>query len=115
MSKKRPVKAMFPDIHELSSDQIASSGILKDLLKTEVPKAISSAHKEKKIYASVFEINNTGYFIEIHKKDWVSALETCVVFNVEHEDYATCAEITDLINQIKSNQKSPKIKLSKND
>jgi hypothetical protein len=115
MSKdnKRPIRAVFPDVYNLTSESIASSAILKDLLKTEVPKAIEIAFKEKKIYASVFEINASSYFIEIHKKDWVTALETCVVFNVELENYEACSFINNLIKTIKDSRKSPKVKIKK--
>jgi hypothetical protein len=116
MSKNnRPVRALFPDIYNLTAQDIASSAILKDLLKAEVPKAIRSAHKEKKIYACIFEINASNYYIEIHKKDWLTALETCVMFNVESENYEACTEINEIMKEVKASTKSPKIKLKSDD
>ena len=52
--KHRPIRAMFPDMYNLSSEDIASSDILKDLLRVEVPKSIKQALKENKQYASIF-------------------------------------------------------------
>lgn len=113
--KRKVIRALFDNIENLTSEQIVSSDILKKLIITETPKAISHAHKNKGTYASIFEINNSKFFIEIHKKDWLAALETCVIFNVESENYESCQEINTLIQEIKSSTKSPKIKIKSND
>ena len=113
--KRKVIRALFDNIENLTSEQIVSSDILKKLIITETPKAISHAHKNKGTYASIFEINNSKFFIEIHKKDWLAALETCVVFNVETENYESCQEINTLIQEIKASTKSPKIKIKSND
>lgn len=113
--KHRPVRAMFPDVYNLSSEDIASSDILKDLLRVEVPKSIRQAFKEKKQYASVFEINDSSYYLDLHKKDWISALETCILFNTESENYEVCSEINGLMAEINKANKSPKIKIKKDD
>jgi cyclophilin family peptidyl-prolyl cis-trans isomerase len=113
--KRKVIRALFDNIENLTSEQIVSSDILKKLIITETPKAISHAHKNKGTYASIFEINNSKFFIEIHKKDWLTALETCVVFNVESENYESCQEINTLIQEIKASTKSPKIKIKSND
>jgi cyclophilin family peptidyl-prolyl cis-trans isomerase len=116
MAQKRKVmRALFDNIETLTTEQILSSEVLKKLIVTETPKAISHAHKNKGTYASIFEINNSKFFIEIHKKDWLAALESCVVFNVEIEDYENCQEINALIQEIKSSKRSPKIKIKSND
>lgn len=110
--KKRPIRAMFPLDQNVSSKDIMESAILKNLLKTSVPECISNALKERKLYACIFEINDTSHFIEIHRKDWISALESCVVLHAEDEEYEKCSEINNLIKEIKEKQKdSPKIKI----
>jgi transcription antitermination factor NusA-like protein len=108
---KRPVRALFGDTKNLTAEDISQSEILKTLLKVEVPKSISQAVKEKKLYAPIFEINSSAHYIEIHRRDWIAALETCVVFHVENEDYERCTEINALIKEIRDGQKKPKIKL----
>jgi hypothetical protein len=110
--KKRPIRAMFPLDQDLTSSEIAESNILKNLLKTSVPTCISNAFNEKKIYACLFEINSTSHFIEIHKKDWISALETCVILYAEDEEYEKCSEVNILIKQIREKEKRPKIKIN---
>ena len=81
--KKRPIRAVFPLDQNIASKDIVESAILKNLLKINIPECINNALKEKKIYACIFEINDTNHFIEIHKKDWISALEACVIFHAE--------------------------------
>ena len=110
--KKRPIRAMFPLDQELTATDIASSDILKNLLKSSVPSCISAALNEKKIYACIFEINSTNHFIEIHKKDWISALETCVILYAEDEEYEKCSEVNNLIKLIREKEKRPKIKIN---
>jgi hypothetical protein len=110
--KKRPIRAIFPLEQNVTSKDIVESAILKNLLKTSIPECISNALKEKKIYACIFEINDTNHFVEIHKKDWISALEACVIFYAEDEEYEKCSEVNNLIKEIKEKQShTPKIKI----
>lgn len=108
---KRPIRALFDNPELLKSEDVAKSEILKDLLKSHVPLAIENAIIKKKIYASIFEINDSNQFIEIHKNNWVQALETCLVWYVEDEDYEMCNHIKNLIFTIQDNKKANKISL----
>lgn len=98
---KRKVRAVFEGLDKLSSEEIMNSETLKELLKTQVPNAINIAMTERKIFASLFEINSTSNFIEIHRNQWVAALETVVMWHVESEDYEKCHEINELIKTVK--------------
>ena len=111
---KRPVRALFENPQDLRAEDVAQSGILKDLLKNHVPLAIENAIVKKKIYASVFEINDSKQFIEIHKNNWVQALETCLVWYVEDEDYEMCNHIKNLIFTIQDKKKLSKISIQQN-
>ena len=108
---KRPIRALFDNPELLKSEDVAKSEILRDLLKSHVPLAIENAIIKKKIYASIFEINDSNQFIEIHKNNWVQALETCLVWYVEDEDYEMCNHIKNLIFTIQDNKKANKISL----
>lgn len=77
----------------MHADQLVESEVLLSVLKKEVPKAINAAIKEKKTYATVFEINTFGVFVEIHKKDWISALNSCIEMHAKKEEYEVCVEI----------------------
>jgi len=111
---KRPVRALFENPQDLRAEDVAKSEILKDLLKNHVPLAIENAIVKKKIYASVFEINDSKQFIEIHKNNWVQALETCLVWYVEDEDYEMCNHIKNLIFTIQDKKKLSKISIQQN-
>jgi hypothetical protein len=102
MEQNRPPRAIFENIGTLSAQDIEASNILKGLLKVEVPKAIEYAIQNKKTFASIFEINDSNSYIELHKNQWVSALETCILFYVEEEDYEACNRMTKLIDLIRS-------------
>lgn len=111
---KRPIRALFENPQDLRAEDVAKSEILKDLLKNHVPLAIENAIVKKKIYASVFEINDSKQFIEIHKNNWVQALETCLVWYVEDEDYEMCNHIKNLIFTIQDKKKLSKISIQQN-
>ena len=111
---KRPVRALFENPQDLKAEDVAKSEILKDLLKNHVPLAIENAIVKKKIYASVFEINDSKQFIEIHKNNWVQALETCLVWYVEDEDYEMCNHIKNIIFTIQDKKKLSKISIQQN-
>lgn len=110
MEKNRPPRAVFENIDLLKAQDIQTSEVLKDLLKKETHKAIEYALENKKTFASIFEINDSNCYIELHKNQWVQALETCILFYIEEEDYESCNKITKLIEKIK---KKPKKVISK--
>ena len=105
---------MFDNPQELTPETVASSKDLKSLIKSQIVDSISLALDANKIYASVFEINDSSYYVEIHKKNWIQALETCMLWYVEDEDYERCKEIKDLIHKI-NNKGNKKINLNDND
>lgn len=104
MAKRKTIRAIFEDVDNLTIEQILKSEALKDLLKHQVPVVIYDAHNSKKQFASIFEINSTDHYVEIPKKDWVQALETCIMWYLESEDYERCSKIKEIIDEI---QKKP--------
>ncbi len=102
---RKTVRAAFESIPLLTKEDISKSEILKNLLKQQTPIAIQDALEGNKIYASLFEINATNCFIEIHKKHWSQALETCLVWYVEEENYEMCNQIKNLIHGIQEKTK----------
>jgi hypothetical protein len=105
MNKNRPPRAVFDNIESLTAQDIQTSEVLKTLIKKETPKAIEFALDNKKTFASIFEINDSNSYIELHKNQWVQALETCILFYIEEEDYESCNKITKLIEKIKKKPK----------
>lgn len=109
---RKVVRAVFDNPQELSAEDVAKSETLKELLKTQVPHSINDALMQNKIYASVFEINDSSVYIDIHKSHWIGALETCLLWYIDKEDYEMCIFIKDLIKTIQNKGKG---KLTIND
>ena len=104
MAKRNTIRALFDNIHDLTSEEIAKSQQLKDLLKMQVPVSIYEAHKANKQFATIFEINTTDHYVEIPKKDWIQALETCIMWHLESEDYEKCSKLRDIVIEIQKKQ-----------
>lgn len=111
---RKTARAIFDNPEHLRSEDIAESLMLKSLLKVHVPIAIEDSIIGNKIYACIFEINDSNQYIEIHKNHWIQALETCLVWYVEDEDYEMCNHIKNLIFTIQNNKKANKISLQQN-
>lgn len=111
--KRRTVRAIFDQPEYLKAEDVANSEILKSLLKIHVPNSIEDAIVNKKIYACVFEINDTAHYIEIHKNHWESALETCLIWYVEEENYEMCTHIKNIIQSIKDKKVKRKVSIKK--
>jgi len=103
--KEQPVRAIFDNVEVLTSDNIADSAPFKLLLKTKAPECIQEAFRANSVFATLFEINDSGAYIELHRNDWISALESCIAMYVEEEDYDTCGKLTALIHEIKDKHK----------
>ncbi len=105
MKNNRPSRAVFENVETLKAHDIQNSEILKTLIKKEVPASIEYSIENNKTFASIFEINDSNCYIELHKNQWIQALETCILFYIEEEDYEACNKITKLIEKIKKKPK----------
>ena len=101
---RRPFRINFENLPLLRSEDLVESEVLLGVLKKEVPKAISKAIKERKSYATVFEINSFNVFVEIHKKDWVNALNSCLELHAKEEEYEACIELDKTIKSLTKNK-----------
>ena len=109
---RKTIRAIFNNIDLIQAEDISKSKELKDLIKYQLPEVINDALSHNKIYASLFEINDSNCYIDIHKNYWVQSLETCLLWYVEDENYEMCTRIKDLIHKIQSKSKSNKINLT---
>jgi hypothetical protein len=111
---RKIIRALFDKPEDLHANDISNSNELKTLLKTQIPSAIKMAYTQKKHYASLFEINDTSCYVDIHKNNWIQALETCLLWYVEDENYEMCTKIKDLIHTIQSKSNSHNVTLKSN-
>lgn len=113
MKIRKVVRAMFDNLDMMTAEDIAGSEILKKLLSENVPLSIKRAHSSKSTHASIFEINSSETYLEIHESQWIPALETIIGWYSDEkvQDYEKCAEIAKLIETLKTGNK-PKNKRS---
>jgi hypothetical protein len=116
MRIRRVVRALFDNLDMLSAEDIASSEMLKALLSENVPTSIKRAYALGSDHASIFEINDSESYVEIHKSQWVPALETIISWYSDEsvQDYEKCVELSKLIQEITSDKKKASKKSSKN-
>ena len=101
MNKRNIPKAFFEPFEEVESSNLLENQDLLKMIKKETPIAIEEALKEKKTFATIFEIGGTGYFVDIPKQYWVDALEQCINFYLEEEKFEDCVTLKKLIDEIK--------------
>lgn len=105
MSKRRVPKAIFEPMENFQASDLLSNEALLRLVKKEAPLAIEDAFRNKKSFASIFEISNTGYRLDIPKTYWIPALERCINYKLEEENFEDCIVLKKLIDDI---NKAPK-------
>jgi len=101
MTKRTIPKALFEPLERIQVSDILNSDSILELIKKETPLAIEEAFKAKKTFATLFEINGLGLFLDIPKNYWISALEQCIAFNLEKEKFEDCIPIKNLIDEIR--------------
>jgi len=111
--KRKTVRALFEQPETLRAQDIAGSEILKQLLKVHIPNSIEDAIVNNKVYAPIFEINDTDHYVEIHKNHWVQALETCLLWYIDDENYEMCNHIKNIIKSIQEKPKKVSVKKNK--
>lgn len=100
MSKKKvPVKVFIDNLEQLTTDDIIKSSQFKDALKKQTPIRIKDALDNKESSATLFEIGNSNEFIVIPKRNFSSALESCLNWYIEEENYVECNNIKKLISE----------------
>jgi len=101
MSKRNIPKAIFEPLENIECADLITTPSLLNLVKKETPIAIKEAHESKKTFATLFEINGLGFYLDIPKQYWIPALEQCINFMLEEEKFEECIPIKKLIDQIR--------------
>ena len=108
-------KAIFEPLEAIRASDLLNNAALLGMIKRETPSAIEEAFKNKKTFATLFEINGTGMYIDIPKQYWISALEECINFMLEEERFEECIPIKKLIDEIRKPVKTLSKKSKKKD
>jgi hypothetical protein len=99
--KRNIPKAFFEPLENIQSSDLIESVPLLEMIKKETFIAIEEAFKNRKTFATLFEINGTGLYIDIPKTYWIPALEQCINFMLEEERFEECIPIKNLIEKIR--------------
>lgn len=113
MSKRKIPKAIFEPIEEVRCANLAVTDSFLQLVKKETLPAIKEAFESNKTFATLFEINGLGLYLDIPKQYWLPALEQCINFMLEEEKFEECIPIKKLIDDIKKPIKTLPKKTSK--
>jgi hypothetical protein len=114
MSKREIPRAFFEPLEDIQASDLLESEELINMIKTETPLAIEEAFKNKKTFATLFEISGTEMYLDIPKQYWTAALEQCIKFKLEEEKFEDCIKLRDLIEEIKKPVNTIPKKISKN-
>lgn len=101
MSKRKIPRALFEPLENIKASDLVANEALINLVKKETFLAIEEAYRNKKTFATLFEVNGTGMYIDIPKQYWIPALEQCINFMLEDERFEDCIPVKALIDQIK--------------
>jgi hypothetical protein len=107
MAKRLIPRALFEPFSGLQASDLMDNEPLLNLIRKETPDAIEEAFRSKKTFATLFEINTTGYYLDIPKMYWIPALETCIKLNLQEEHFEECVKLTNLIDKIKKAPRKP--------
>lgn len=84
----------------ISKEEILAHYPITDLILSETPKAIEKALLKKRQTAIIVEINNSGFFIELQKKWWPNALNSCLKHYELKEEFEKCEHIKKVITMV---------------
>lgn len=101
MNKRQIPKAFFEPLENIQASDLLESESLLNLIKRETSIAIEEAFHNKKTFATLFEINGMDLYLDIPKQYWVPALEQCIHFMIQEEDFEKCIPLRNLIEEIK--------------
>ena len=101
LATRKIPRALFEPIENIKASELIANEALLNLIKRETVIAIEEAYRHKKTFATLFEVNGTGMYIDIPKQYWIPALEQCINFMLEDERFEECIPIKVLIDEIK--------------
>lgn len=112
MAKKSVViRADIKDLELATADDLVKSEQLNNLVRWSTVASITASLKNKKQFATLFQIGTTEYYLEMHRDQWISALQSIMEFKMQQDtkdSYEECAKLRDLIAEIKESEDGKK-------
>lgn len=81
-------------------DRLIEIPEIKEIVIDELLIALDEAVNKRKKSINLFEITNSGYYIELKKTEYKTSLEKVLAHFIEKEEYDKCAKCRDLINKL---------------
>ena len=106
LDNKIPNLVITP-LNGVSVEELMDYQPILDLVRLETPKGIERAIKANKQDATILEVNNSGYYIEIPYKFWRNALNACMEYYTDEEDFEKCIEIKETLSKLDVYNKVP--------
>lgn len=103
-TRRIPNLNVYP-LENLTAERILQSETFTELVRLEVSVAIREAMELKKTVATLFQINSSEVYIEIPKSEWPSALESCIEYFSDFENFEVCDDLQKLKVQIVNSEK----------
>lgn len=75
---------------------------IQSLIYNSIITGIIDAKRYKRTEATIVELNSTGNYITIDKKDWKQSLINVQQYFIQSENYEKCIEIQKLIESLNS-------------
>jgi len=106
LSNKVPNLVITP-LKGISVEELMEYEPILDLVRKETPRGIQRAIESNKQDATIMEVNNSGYCIEIPYKFWKNALNACMEYYTDEEDFEKCIEIKEVLSKLDQYNKIP--------
>jgi hypothetical protein len=100
---KRKIPNLYITVQEgIDFTAIQENIQIKSILYNSVFEGIKSAAETNKSEATIIELNSTGNYITLNKKDWKQSLINAQQYFIQAESYEMCADIQKLIESLDS-------------
>lgn len=112
MKKKVGLNSKVPNLvitplQGISVEELLDYEPILNLVRDETPKSIERAIAANKHTATILEINNSGYCVEIPYKFWRNALTACLEYYTDSEDFEKCIEVKQTLDKLETYNKIP--------
>ena len=100
---KRKIPNLYITVQEgIDFTAIQENIQIKSIIYNSVVEGIKSAAKTNKSEATIIELNSTGNYLTLDKKDWKQSLTNAQQYFIQAESYEMCADIQKLIDSLDS-------------
>lgn len=107
MKRGRQLKSMNITFvgEETTVKDIESTPQMRQIIFDELIPSVKEAIERNQDHSALFEINNSGFAIEIMREDWIASLKEAIIHFENKQEFEKCITIRDLIKSIYEQQR----------